>query len=32
MSRINETRSITWHETCKYICRLDKIICNNKQK
>ena len=32
MSRINETRSITWHKTCKCICRLDKIICNNKQK
>ena len=32
MSRSNQTRSIKWHETCKYICRLDKIICNNKQK
>ena len=32
MSKINETRSIKWHETCKCICRLDKIICNNKQK
>ena len=31
MSKINETRSIKWHETCKCICRLDKIICNNKQ-
>ena len=20
-----------WRETCKYICRLDKIICNSKQ-
>ena len=27
----NETRRITWHKTCKCICRLDKIICNNKQ-
>ena len=27
----NETRRITWHETCKCIWRLDKIICNNKQ-
>ena len=26
MSRNNETRHIKWHETCKYICRLDKII------
>ena len=32
MSKINETRSIKWHETCKCICRLNKIICNNKQK
>ena len=32
MSRINEIRSIKWHETRKCICRLDKTICNNKQK
>ena len=32
MSRNNETRHIKWHETCKYICRLDKIICNSKQR
>ena len=32
MSRTNETRSIKSHETCKCICRLNKIICNNKQK
>ena len=32
MSRTNETRHIKWHETCKGICRLDKIICNSKQK
>ena len=32
MSRTNETRQIKWHESCKCICRLDKIICNNKQK
>ena len=32
MSRNNETRHIKWHETCKCICRLDKIICNNKQR
>ena len=31
MSRTNETRSIKWHETCKCICRLGGIICNNKQ-
>ena len=32
MSRTNETRSIKWYETCKCICRLNKIICNNKQR
>ena len=32
MSRSNETKSIKLHETCKCICRLNKIICNNKQK
>ena len=32
MTLTNETRSIKWHETCKCICRLDKIICNNKQR
>ena len=32
MTRTNETRFIEWHEICKCICRLDKIICNNKQR
>ena len=32
MSRTNETRFIKWHETCKRIRKLDKIICNNKQR
>ena len=32
MSRTNETRHIKWHETCKCICKLDKIICNSKQR
>ena len=32
MSRTNETRSIKWHKKCKCICRLNKIICNNKQR
>ena len=31
MSRTNETRHIKWHQTCQYICRLDAIVCNNKQ-
>ena len=32
MSRTNESRSIKLHETCKCICRLNKVTCNNKQK
>ena len=32
MTRTNETKHIKWHESCKCICRLDKIICNNKQR
>ena len=32
MSRTNEARSIKSHETCKCICRLNKIVCNNKQR
>ena len=32
MSRINETRHIIWHETCKCICRLTASVCNNKQR
>ena len=32
MPRTNETRSIKSHETSKCICRLNKIICNNKRK
>ena len=31
LSKTNETRHIKWHETCKCICRLDAIVCNNKQ-
>ena len=30
MSKSNETTSIKLHETCKCICSLNKIICNNK--
>ena len=32
MSLTNKTRHIKWHETCKCTCRLDRIICNNKQR
>ena len=32
MSRSNETKSIKLHETCRCTCRLNKIVCNNKQR
>ena len=32
MSWKNKTKQIKWHENCKCVCRLGKIICNNKQK
>ena len=32
LSRINDTRKIVWHETCKCICRLTSAICNDKQE
>ena len=32
MSRTNKTRHVKWHETCKYKCRLDASVCNNKQR
>ena len=32
MSRTNETRHVEWHETCKWKCRLDASVCNNKQR
>ena len=31
MARINETRQIIWHETCKCVCRLTSAICNSRQ-
>ena len=32
ISRTNETSHIKWYGTCKCICRLDAIVCNNKQR
>ena len=32
MSKTNETRHIKWHETCKWKCRFDASVCNNKQR
>ena len=31
MSRINETRQIIWHETCKCVCRLTSAVCNSRK-
>ena len=32
MSRVNKTRHIIWHETCKCVCRLTTSVCNNNQR
>ena len=32
MSLKSKTKQIIFHESCKCVCRLDGIICNNKQK
>ena len=32
MSRTNKTRHIEWHETCKCECRLNAIVCSDKQR
>ena len=32
MSRTKETRFIEWNETCACKCRLDAIVCDNKQR
>ena len=32
MSRTNETIRIKSHEKCKYKCRLDASVCNDKQR
>ena len=29
--RLNETRNVLWHESCKCVCRLNLSVCNNKQ-
>ena len=31
MQRINETREIIWHRTCKCVCRLISAVCNSEQ-
>ena len=32
LARINETRRIVWHETCKCICRLTSAVSNDRQE
>ena len=32
LSRINETRKVVCHETCKCICRLTSAVCNERQE
>ena len=31
MQRINETKHIIWHETCKCVCKLTASVCNSRQ-
>ena len=31
ISGTNETKQIKWHKTCNCQCRLDAMVCNNKQ-
>ena len=31
LMRLNETRNVLWHESCKCICRLNSSVCNCKQ-
>ena len=29
--RLNETRNLLWHESCKCVCKLNSSVCKNKQ-
>ena len=31
LMRLNETRNVLWHESCKCVCRLNSSLCNSKQ-
>ena len=31
LMRLNETRNVLWHESCKCVSRLNLSVCNNKQ-
>ena len=30
-SKLNETRNVLWHESCKCVCQLNSSACNIKQ-
>ena len=32
MTLTNKAKQVTFREICKFICRLDQIVCNNKQR
>ena len=31
LMRLNETRNVLWHESCKCVCKLSSSLCNNEQ-
>ena len=31
LMRLNETRNVLWHKSCKCVCKVNSSICNNKQ-
>ena len=31
LMRLNETRNVLWHESCKCLCRLNSSVCNSKR-
>ena len=31
LMRLNETRNLLWHESCKCVCKLNSTVCNSKQ-
>ena len=31
LMRLNVTRNVLWHESCKCVCKLNSSVCNNKQ-
>ena len=31
LAMLNEIRNVLWHESCKYVCKLNSSVCHNKQ-